>query len=198
MQANFEEVISSFLEKRVGISNEFMSADLAFHLKANLLALYEKEALKLAGIGNNHLLSYDKKIRKDKIFWLDKRNEDHYEHLFFELIDAFVIYLNRTCFAGIKSHEFHYALYEKGAFYKKHLDQFKTDNRRAFSMIMYLNKGWSDNNGGELKVYHEAGIQIISPENQKCVFFKSDELEHEVLITNVSRMSITGWLKTTI
>jgi len=118
--------------------------------------------------------------------------------MFFELIDAFVIYLNRTCFAGIKSHEFHYALYEKGAFYKKHIDQFKTNNRRAFSMIMYLNKGWSDHNGGELKVYQEAGIQIISPENQKCVFFKSDELEHEVLLTNVSRMSITGWLKTSM
>ena len=107
-------------------------------------------------------------------------------------------YLNSTCFTGIKSYEFHYALYEKGAFYKKHLDQFKTDNGRAFSMIIYLNESWKIEDGGELKIYQTTEIQLIAPENQKCVFFKSNELEHEVLLTNVSRMSITGWLKTTL
>ena len=89
-------------------------------------------------------------------------------------------------------------MYEKGAFYKKHIDQFKTDESRAFSMIIYLNEGWVESDGGQLKVYRETSVQIISPENQKCVFFKSDELPHEVLVTNVKRMSITGWLKTSI
>jgi SM-20-related protein len=31
--------------------------------------------------------------------------------------------------------------------------------------------------------------------NGKGVFFKSGELEHEVLLANKMRMSITGWLK---
>ena len=39
-------------------------------------------------------------------------------------------------------------------------------------------------------------LQTISPQNGKCVFFKSSELPHEVLMTNVPRLSITGWLKT--
>ncbi|MGV9004265.1 2OG-Fe(II) oxygenase [Flavobacterium sp.] len=196
MQKHFEEIIESFLEKRVGISNKFLSIDLAEQLKANLLSLYQNEAMKLAGIGNDHVLSHNRKIRSDKIYWLDNNNENAAETAFFRLIDEFIMYLNQTCYAGINSHEFHYALYEKGTFYKKHLDQFKTDDRRVFSMILYLNEGWATTDGGELKVYQQTGIQIIAPENQKCVFFKSSELEHEVLLTNVSRMSITGWLKT--
>lgn len=59
-----------------------------------------------------------------------------------------------------------------------------------------LNLGWTSKDGGELMVYQQTGIQITTPKNRKCVFFKSSELEHEVLLTNVSRMSITGWLKT--
>jgi SM-20-related protein len=37
--------------------------------------------------------------------------------------------------------------------------------------------------------------QIITPTQGKTVFFKSDELLHEVLVTQTTRMSITGWLK---
>lgn len=197
MQVLFEELISGFLEKRVGISNSFLSEELAFELKGNLMGLYAKEELAHAGIGNDHLLSHNKDIRRDKIFWLDRRNENKHENAFFDFVDEFVVYLNQTCFTGIKSYEFHYALYEKGAFYKKHHDQFKTDGGRAFSMIMYLNEGWAEGDGGELKVYQQAEFKIISPDNRKCVFFKSDELPHEVLPSNTKRMSITGWLKTT-
>ena len=198
MEEDFEQLISSFLEKRVGISNDFLNPELAFHLEKNLMSLYDNEALKLAGIGNNHLLNKNKDLRSDKIFWLEKKDNNPHQTSFFELMDSFVLYLNQTCFTAIKSYEFHYALYEKGAFYKKHLDQFKSDNSRVFSMIMYLNEGWAPNDGGELKIYQKTEIQLISPDNRKCVFFKSDELEHEVLLTNVTRKSITGWLKTSL
>jgi SM-20-related protein len=63
-------------------------------------------------------------------------------------------------------------------------------------MIMYLNTNWQKVDGGELCIYQEKVQQRISPENGKLVFFKSNELLHEVLKTNVPRMSITGWLKT--
>ena len=62
-------------------------------------------------------------------------------------------------------------------------------------MIMYLNDDWEIRDGGELCIYHENGKQNISPNNGKSVFFKSSELEHEVLVTHKPRMSITGWLK---
>lgn len=198
MEDRFEELISGFLEERVGISNQFLNLELAAGLRSNLLQLCENDEMKMAGIGADHLLTKDSSIRRDKIFWLDKSYDDAYELAFFELIDQFVDYLNRTCFTGIKSYEFHYALYEEGAFYKPHKDRFKTDDGRAFSMIMYLNENWRAENGGELKLYLEAGTQIISPRNQTCVFFKSDEIEHEVLLSHFPRMSVTGWLKTSL
>jgi SM-20-related protein len=87
-------------------------------------------------------------------------------------------------------------MYEKGSFYKKHLDQFQNSKTRAFSMIMYLNVDWIAADGGELCIYHDDFLQTISPQNGKCVFFKSSDLPHEVLVTNAPRLSITGWLKT--
>jgi SM-20-related protein len=129
------------------------------------------------------------------IYWLDRSHDDVYENDFFELMDSFVKYLNETCYTGITGYEFHYALYEEGRFYKKHLDQFRTDGSRQYSMIMYLNADWKLSDGGELCIHQNGSLQNISPVNRKGVFFKSSELEHEVLLTNKPRMSITGWLK---
>ena len=195
MQLIFNSLIDSFLDHKVGIANDFLSTTLSGHLKANLIKLYSDQQLLLAGTGNNALLQHDKLLRSDKIYWLDRAHNDRHENSFFDLMDSFVLFLNSTCYTGITGYEFHYALYEKGSFYKKHLDQFKSNKSRAFSMIMYLNGNWQQEDGGELCIYHADHQQIISPQNGKCVFFKSSELEHEVLITQQPRLSITGWLK---
>jgi SM-20-related protein len=62
-------------------------------------------------------------------------------------------------------------------------------------MILYLNDQWQEQDGGELCIHHEQNIQLITPINGRSVFFKSNELRHEVLLTYKPRMSITGWLK---
>jgi SM-20-related protein len=193
---NFDCLIDSFIENKVGLSDNFLSPALAAGMKENLIALYAEQKLQSAGIGNNNLLMHDKLIRSDKIYWLDRAHNNPFELQFFDLMDAFVSHLNRTCYTGITGYEFHYALYEKGSFYKKHLDQFQSNKSRAFSMIMYLNAEWEAADGGELCIHHTDYQQIIAPQNGKCVFFKSSELVHEVLLTQKPRLSITGWLKT--
>lgn len=196
MEKVFEGIIDSFLETRVGIIDNFLDADLAKNLKENLLSLFLQKEFKQAGIGNDSKLLKDKSIRSDLIYWLDRKHENIHENNFFDQMDAFVKYLNRTCFTGITDYEFHYAYYDKGSSYKRHLDQFKDNSKRAFSMIMYLNDDWIPAHGGQLRIYHPDSEQTISPMNSKCVFFKSSELEHEVLLSHEPRMSITGWLKT--
>ncbi|MEO6759491.1 MAG: 2OG-Fe(II) oxygenase [Saprospiraceae bacterium] len=195
MQTTFEVLIDSFLESKVGLAENFLSITLAAQLKANLYGLYAGDRMQAAGIGNQASARQDKMIRSDKIYWLDPAHHDVQEDRFFELMDAFVLYLNRTCYTGITGYEFHYALYETGSFYKKHLDQFQNNSGRAFSMIMYLNADWQEKDGGELCIYHADRIQTVAPRNGQCVFFKSSELEHQVLVTNQPRLSITGWLK---
>ncbi len=195
MEEIFNTIIDSFIEDRVGLANNFLSVALAKNLKANLVKLHSSQLMLGAGIGNNNTVVHDKLVRGDKIYWLDRKHNDVDENDFFDLMDDFVLHLNRTCYTGIKGYEFHYTLYEKGSFYQKHIDQFQVNGTRAYSMVMYLNENWLAVDGGELCIYHKDHHQNIAPINGRSVFFKSNELAHEVLLTNVPRMSITGWLK---
>jgi SM-20-related protein len=195
MEASFETLIASFIADKVGIANDFLSVALCEHLANNILTLEANALLQHAGVGNDQKLQLNALIRKDAIYWLDKKHNNIHENAFFDQIDAFVLYLNSSCYAGITSYEFHYSLYEAGDFYKKHLDQFKDNSNRQFSMISYLNPHWQTKDGGELQIYQTNANQTISPTQGKTVFFRSNELEHEVLVTNERRLSVTGWLK---
>jgi SM-20-related protein len=195
LQEIFDTLVSSFIKNKVGIAENFLSESLAAHLKENLFTLFANNKLHFAGTGNNTPKIRNELVRGDSICWLDRSHNDQYENAFFDLMDAFVSYLNSSCYTGITGYEFHYTLYEKGTFYKKHLDQFRNNNSRKYSMIMYLNTDWRKIDGGELCIHHSDSLQHISPESGKTVFFKSSELLHEVLVTNTQRISITGWLK---
>lgn len=195
MTDGFEALIATYIENKVGIANHFLSDQLANDLKDNLIALQQKSLLLHAGTGNAENISYDATVRSDSIYWLDKKHNDPHENAFFLQIEAFIAYLNESCYAGITGYEFHYALYEKGDFYLKHFDQFQSNSSRKFSMISYLNTDWKEEDGGELLIHQLNNNQKITPTQGKTVFFKSDELAHEVLKTQHTRMSITGWLK---
>ncbi|WP_255563719.1 2OG-Fe(II) oxygenase [Mucilaginibacter rivuli] len=195
MNNSFDELINSFIADNIGISETFLKDALALSLAANLQNLYFGGKLNNAGTGNETLAVLNTLVRGDKIYWLDRAHNNATENTFFDLMDSFVSHLNRTCYTGITGYEFHYTLYEIGSFYKKHLDQFKSNSSRQYSMVMYLNVNWLAVDGGELCIHQNGVEQLISPMNGKSVFFKSSELEHEVLLCNKARMSITGWLK---
>ena len=196
MNKIFDSLINSYIENNVGIVPHFLSDELALLLKNNLIDHQKLLHLKTGRIGNDDAILKDVLIRSDKILWLDPTNKDVNEMKFFTLMDAFVLHLNQTCYTGITGYEFHYTIYEKGSFYKKHIDQFQNNSDRAFSMILYLNLNWKITDGGELCIHHSDHIQNISPTSGKCVFLKSNFLIHEVLLSNAQRLSITGWLKT--
>ena len=195
MEKIFNTLIDSFIENKVGIAENFLSESLSLNLKENLKTLYLEQQLQSAGTGKNTKVEYNKLFRSDIIYWLDREHNDIHENSFLDLMDDFVKHLNAACYTGITGYEFHYTLYETGSFYKKHLDQFRNNDSRKYSMIMYLNSEWKENDGGELCIHYEGKSQNISPINGRTVFFKSNELEHEVLVANKPRMSITGWLK---
>ena len=195
MEDCFETLISSYLDTKVGMVPDFISEELAENLVQRLFELKEQNLLKAAGIGNVAKLTHNAEIRSDAIYWLDRNNNNEFENQFLDQVDAFVTYLNRSCYTGITGYVFHFALFDKGSFYRKHLDQFQNNSSRQFSMITYLNQNWQPEDGGELCIYDEAKIQIVTPNNRKTVFFKSDELVHEVLETNKARLSVTGWLR---
>ena len=195
MTNQFDTLIDTYLISKVGIDKGFLTESLSLGLRQNINQLQDADVMSHAGIGNTALKDSNQKIRSDKISWLDKSNNNAYEQEFLELAEDFIGHLNSTCYTGINSYEFHYAVYEEGSFYKRHLDQFQTDNKRKFSFINYLNEDWQEADGGQLYLYQDEAVQKIQPESKTAVFFKSDEMEHEVVLCKRSRLSISGWLK---
>lgn len=147
-----------------------------------------------AGIGALNDYQIVETIRGDFVYWLNKDNDAEIAD-FFVMMEEFVQFLNRTCFLSLSGFEFHLAYYPQNTYYQKHLDQFKKRNNRLISVVLYLNQNWKKGDGGELKIYQkEGGEVLIEPIANRCVFFRSDIVPHEVLKTNTNRKSVTGWL----
>ena len=197
----YEQIISDIGTKQFSIVENFFSEEEVVLLRQSLINKHEEDAFKKAAIGNRVNETIVKSIRGDLILWIDETNINATEALFFNKINDLVAYLNRTCFMGILHKEFHYALYPKDTFYKRHIDTFQNDDRRKLSFVCYLNEdGWLPENGGELVLYlNENGAEVekvIYPLPGRIVVFESQVIEHEVKPVNTERLSITGWLKT--
>lgn len=194
----FETIIDDLLQQQYSIVNDFFSSEEVAILRHSLLAKYDADRFKKSAIGNRTNEEIDRSVRGDFILWMDETSANEAEKLFFGKINEFVNYLNKTCFLGILHKEFHYAVYPKGTFYKRHLDTFQNDDRRKLSIVCYLNEdNWLRENGGELTIYTEKEDLDILPLPGKLVIFESQILEHEVKMVKASeRLSITGWLKT--
>ncbi|WP_177731349.1 2OG-Fe(II) oxygenase [Flavobacterium inviolabile] len=197
----YEQIIDDLLQQQYSIADDFFSDNEVIALRESLLQKYEEDNFKKSAIGN---LSNEKiidAVRGDFILWLNEEESNAAEKAFFNKINDFVQYLNRTCFMGIQNQEFHYALYPEGTFYKRHLDTFQSDSRRKLSMVCYLNEqNWQPDYGGELAIYKDNnGLEVtenIYPVKGRMVIFESQLLEHEVKPVKQPRLSITGWLKT--
>jgi len=197
----YEQIIQDISEKKYSIIDDFFDADEVTILRKQLLNKYEEDNFKKAAIGNKTSEVIEKSIRGDFILWINEAEAGTAEKVYFNKINSLIEYLNRTCFMGILTKEFHYAVYPEGTFYKRHLDTFQNDGRRKLSMVCYLNtEDWKPENGGELSIYTNVENQEqetkIYPFPGRVVIFESQELEHEVKPVKVPRLSITGWLKT--
>jgi SM-20-related protein len=101
-------------------------------------------------------------------------------------------------FLGLFSFESHFAHYAKGDFYKKHQDSFKGEANRVLSIVVYLNKEWLADDGGELLIYQKdinQNPKKVVPSYGTVVAFLSEEFPHEVLPAKRDRFSIAGWYR---
>ncbi|MFT7588562.1 MAG: SM-20-related protein [Limisphaerales bacterium] len=193
----FETLVQGLIDNEYGCCDIFFDINTISGLRDNINLLKESASMQAAGIGNKKSLKKDELYRGDKIKWLSIESIDQYEILFLKKIGKFVDHLNKTCFTSIKNFETHYASYEKNSFYKRHLDQFKNDTSRQYSIILYLNDTWLSEDGGMLSLYLPENKQKdVLPIGGRMMFFKSAEMEHEVHPSFTrDRISIAGWFK---
>lgn len=173
-----------------------VSAELVASLSTDLEQLIEDDRLKRAGIGRERDFQVDRDIRRDWIFWLNRRRPVQAE--FLDLAEQIRLALNRRLFLALFEFEAHLSLYPPGAFYRRHFDSFRGAANRMVSLVVYLNRDWADDDSGELVLYRpETGDEMarIAPRAGTLLLFMSEEIEHEVLPTRSDRGSIAGWFR---
>ena len=153
-----------------------------------------------AAIGKGDQRQVRTEIRSDEVLWMDSTALSPLQAIFWEKVAEVQQVLNRRCFLGLKSFEGHFARYPIGSFYKRHLDQFHAVPHRIVTIILYLNESWTEADGGQLRMYfpQEDGserMEDVLPLGGRLVVFLSEEIPHEVLLTQKDRISITGWLR---
>lgn len=149
---------------------------------------------KKAGIGKSQEKQINESIRGDYIQWIDGGTTQKAVELYLNRLRQLMEFVNRTLYLSLKDLEVHRTIYPIGSFYKRHLDQFKKDDKRKLSVICYLNTDWKESEGGQLRIYLPNGSTDILPLAGRLVCFRSDLLEHEVLPATRERLSLTGWL----
>ncbi|MEM7375120.1 MAG: 2OG-Fe(II) oxygenase [Bacteroidota bacterium] len=196
-QIQFEHLIQGLIHQKFGCCDDFMDTTVVAGLRNNIRQLRDSGSMQSAGFGKKLDYQKNSSIRGDKIRWIEADSQDTFEEVYLKKIGNFIRYLNETCYTSINSFESHYASYEQESFYKRHRDQFHHDKGRKYSIVLYLNENWQQEDAGLLSLYPSASTQVdIAPIGGRMVFFKSDEMEHEVHPSFTrNRISIAGWLK---
>lgn len=173
--------------------------DLTQALFTESKAEHDADRLERAGIGRVDEHMVDTGIRRDKTRWMDRGTDAQTRYL--DLMEDLRFVVNRELYLGLFSYEAHFAVYEPGGFYLRHMDAFRGSRNRVLSSVFYLNEDWSPEDGGELAIYAseadpgDAPLATILPEAGTLVVFLSEDIPHEVLAARRDRYSIAGWFR---
>ena len=193
-QIHFEQIADDLAQDGLAIIDAFLIKEevegiLSLDEFKNHLLQFKK-----AGVGASHNLTIKEGIRGDYIRWVDNSNIHPNLEAYFLKLKALISYLNQNLFLSLKDIEMHLTRYPIGSFYKKHKDQFRSEDHRKISIILYLNNDWKEEQGGQLRIHTEEKICDIFPIAGRLVCMRSDLIEHEVLPATRERLSVTGWM----
>lgn len=164
------------------------------------------------------------KVRKTRIAWLDGSSPAQRRYL--AGAESLRQELNRALYLGLFEYEAHFAVYPPGGFYARHLDAFRAapgagaaaglgeraGRSRVVSMVTYLNRSWTEADGGRLALWERAPAgpdgrpdlkaldavppaAEIAPEGGGVVLMLSEDIPHEVRLAHADRYAIAGWFR---
>jgi SM-20-related protein len=158
-------------------------------------AMQERRALfHPAGVGRKAGHAVVEQIRGDDICWIEP--SDPIAANVLNQLNELKQSLNAALYLGLDELECHFAAYPKGSFYARHLDQHRGEDSRVVTIVLYLNPEWGEQDGGELRLYLDETRHLdVLPEGGTLAIFLSNRFEHEVLIGQRERLSLTGWFR---
>ena len=173
--------------------HDFPDPAQTLRLRQSLEALEKSGALNPAQVGRGGGQRLRTTIRGDDTAWLDADSSVAARD-YLGALQALRGQLNERLYLGLREQEAHFARYPPGAFYQRHRDQFHGTDTRVLSLVSYLNRDWSDADGGALRLYLPEGALDVLPHAGTSIVFLSS-LEHEVLPARRERLSIAAWMR---
>lgn len=175
--------------------DNFLPPDLTLSLALECAALAAAGTLTLARVSQGAARSLRPDVRGDQIHWLEAGQSEACDR-YLAIMEMLRIALNRGLCLGLEEYESHFAFYAPGASYLRHRDQFRDDDSRTVSVIVYLNADWLPEHGGALRLHPEGlCMRDISPVGSRIAVFLSADMLHEVLPATRDRLSLTGWFR---
>mgnify|MGYP002777794548 CR=1 FL=1 len=174
----------------------WLALDLCDALADEARALLGAGAMQPAQIGRGPARAVRPDIRGDRVTWLEDQPRTAARAALFAALDRLRADLNRSTLLGLFDCEAQFAAYPPGAAYAAHLDRHHGTDARLVSWVLYLNRGWTPDLGGQLRIHDpDAGPIDILPTAGRLVVFLSDTVLHEVLPARALRLSVVGWFR---
>lgn len=190
-----KRIVDDLAERGWSLQPAFVPQALTLELANECRKRAAQGDLTPASIGHGSGQEVREGVRGDHIQWLDAGVSPACEQ-YLALMDGLRQALNRELYLGLEDYECHFAWYPPGAFYRKHLDRFRDDDRRAVSAVFYLNPDWQPEQGGALRLYlADETTRDVQPQAGSLLVFLSADLPHEVLPASRERLSLTGWFR---
>ncbi|AJD47895.1 2OG-Fe(II) oxygenase family oxidoreductase [Isoalcanivorax pacificus W11-5] len=192
-----DRIVDGLATRGYAVEPAYFSPVLVRALRREALLRDRQGGFTEAAIGRNEQLQQNERIRRDRTCWLNGSTLAQVRLL--EEMEQLRQLINSRLFLGLFDLESHFAIYDPGAYYRRHLDAFRGDNPRVVSVVVYLNALWTPADGGCLRlwpqpdaVHHDLDV---APRAGSLVCFLSEQIPHEVLPARHDRLSIAGWFR---
>lgn len=189
------------LDKPYALIESWLELGLCRELAADLKEIEKAGAFSAARVGRDQHKARALDQRRDLNHWIDPQRNQAWR-TFHDALEKLRSLLREQLRLPLADIEVQASVYAPGAFYRRHVDEFKEQNlgalrsRRLLSAVFYLNEGWSNDEGGELLLWQgERCLERVAPLENRLVLFKSD-LAHEVLAPLCRpRYSVAVWFR---
>ena len=174
----------------------FVDAGLIDRLDAEARALVDPRAGIDGGVGRAGQFHRDQTVRRSRIRWLDGATPAQRDLL--ALAEDLRRALNERLYLGLFEFEAQFALYEPGGFYARHRDALAGQRNRVVSLIIYCNRDWGAEDGGELIVWRDDDgppAATVWPHAGTLVLMLAEDIPHEARPARRQRTSVAGWFR---
>ena len=186
----------------------FLPDSLQDGLREDVQNLRSQDKFKVAKIGQDSTNTLNTNIRVAETCFLGRSKlgdmPDEARSKLYDVLDQMRQDLPQPLDTALS--EFLYAYYPSGGFYRRHRDAISgsASMLRKYSLLMYLNKDWKEDDKGKLRMHMDSGgdelpagedpnFMDVAPKGGTLVLFDSSLVPHEVLDTQAERVAIVGW-----